>query len=249
VPSESSIPLTSQSRPPKQPRLVFSEETCPQSGVTPIFAFPPNRDTLGGTSYLIVEKNGNLLIDCPAWDENTRSFLDAQGGVRKLAITHRGGMGKVQEIQAEFGCEVVVQEQEAYLLPNVNVTSFRESLSVASLPEGNASEIQIIWTSGHSPGSACVYYSACGGVLFSGRHLIPTAQGDPVPLRTAKTFHWNRQIRHVQKLLEMFNAETLRFICPGAGLGLLRGKLAIDHAYSKLEQLDLAACLRSEPLL
>jgi len=242
VPSESSIPLTSQSRTPKPPRLVFSEEMCPEFGVTPIFAFPPNRETLGGTSYLIVEKDGNLLIDCPAWDENTRSFLDAQGGIRRLVITHRGGIGKAQEIQAAFGCEVIVQEQEAYLLPNVNVTSFRENLSIAP-------EIQVIWTSGHSPGSSCVYYSACGGILFSGRHLIPNAQGDPVPLRTAKTFHWHRQIRHVQKLLEMFNAETLRFICPGASLGVLRGKLAIDHAYSKLEQLDLAACLRSEPLL
>jgi glyoxylase-like metal-dependent hydrolase (beta-lactamase superfamily II) len=219
---------------------VFSEESCP--GAAPIFAFPPNRDTLGGTSYLIVENDGNLMIDCPAWDENTRSFLDSQGGVSKLVITHRGGMGKVREIQEAFGCEVIVQEQEAYLLPNVSVTGFRDSLEITP-------EIQAIWTSGHSPGSACVYYSACGGILFSGRHLIPNSQGDPTPLRTAKTFHWNRQIRHVRKLLDMFNSETLRFICPGASSGLLRGKFAIDDAYSKLSQLDLETCLKTEPLL
>lgn len=212
---------------------------CP--GIVPIFAFPPNRDTLGGTSYLIVEKDGNLVIDCPAWDENTRSFLDAQGGVRKLILTHRGGMGKVREIQAAFGCEVVVQEQEAYLLPNVSVTPFQDRCVITP-------EIQAIWTSGHSPGSACVYYSACGGILFTGRHLIPNSQGDPVPLRTAKTFHWTRQIRQVRKLLELFSPETLRFICPGASSGLLRGKFAIDQAYSKLAQLDLEACLTAEPL-
>jgi glyoxylase-like metal-dependent hydrolase (beta-lactamase superfamily II) len=217
---------------------VFSEETCPQ----PIFAFPPNRETLGGTSYLIVEKDRNLMIDCPAWDENTRSFLAAQGGVSRLVITHRGGMGKVREIQEAFGCEVIVQEQEAYLLPNLTVTAFQESLLIGS-------EVQVIWTSGHSPGSACVYYSACGGILFSGRHLIPNTQGDPVPLRTAKTFHWKRQIRHVQTLLEKFNPETLRFICPGSSLGLLRGKFSIDDAYSKLAQLDLEACLKAEILL
>ncbi|MGG6264689.1 MBL fold metallo-hydrolase [Leptolyngbya sp. AN03gr2] len=237
MPPESSI--TPQSRTPKPPRPVFSEEVCP--GIAPIFAFPPNRDTLGGTSYLIVEKDGNLVIDSPAWDENTRSFLESQGGVRKLIITHRGGMGKVREIQAAFDCEVIVQEQEAYLLPNVKVTSFQESFEINP-------EIRVIWTSGHSPGSACVYYSACGGILFTGRHLIPNNQGDPVPLRTAKTFHWNRQIRHVRKLLEMFNSETLRFICPGASSGLLRGKFAIDNAYSKLAQLDLETCLKAEPL-
>ncbi|BAU15028.1 beta-lactamase-like protein [Leptolyngbya sp. NIES-3755] len=237
MPPESSIPP--QSRTPKPPRPVFSEEVCP--GITPIFAFPPNRDTLGGTSYLIVEKDGNLVIDSPAWDENTRSFLDSQGGVRKLIITHRGGMGKVREFQETFGCEVIVQEQEAYLLPNVKVTAFQDSLEINS-------EIRVIWTSGHSPGSTCVYSSACGGILFTGRHLIPNNQGDPVPLRTAKTFHWNRQIRHVRKLLEMFDPETLRFICPGASSGLLRGKFAIDNAYSKLAQLDLETCLKAEPL-
>lgn len=156
----------------------------------------------------------------------------------------------MREIQAAFGCEVIVQEQEAYLLPNVRVTSFQESFAIpSSYPQGVAPEIQMIWTSGHSPGSSCIYASVCGGILFSGRHLIPNAQGDPVPLRTAKTFHWNRQIRHVQKLLEMFNSETLRFICPGSGIGFLRGKFAIDRAYSKLAQLDLAACLKSQPLL
>ncbi|WP_058995359.1 MBL fold metallo-hydrolase [Leptolyngbya sp. NIES-2104] len=238
MPPESFVP--SQSRTSKPPRLVFSEETCP--GAAPVFAFPPNRDTLGGTSYLIVEKDGNLMIDSPAWDENTRSFLDSQGGVSKLVITHRGGMGKVREIQEAFGCDVIVQEQEAYLLPNVSVTGFQDSLEITP-------NFRVIWTSGHSPGSACVYYSACGGILFSGRHLIPNSQGDPVPLRTAKTFHWTRQIRHVRKLLEMFSPETLQFICPGASSGLLRGKFAIDQAYSKLAQLDLEACLKSEPLL
>ncbi|GAP93992.1 hypothetical protein NIES2104_05010 [Leptolyngbya sp. NIES-2104] len=182
------------------------------------------------------------MIDSPAWDENTRSFLDSQGGVSKLVITHRGGMGKVREIQEAFGCDVIVQEQEAYLLPNVSVTGFQDSLEITP-------NFRVIWTSGHSPGSACVYYSACGGILFSGRHLIPNSQGDPVPLRTAKTFHWTRQIRHVRKLLEMFSPETLQFICPGASSGLLRGKFAIDQAYSKLAQLDLEACLKSEPLL
>ncbi|MBE9012979.1 MBL fold metallo-hydrolase [Pseudanabaenaceae cyanobacterium LEGE 13415] len=224
---------------PKPPRPVFSEEICP--GIAPIFAFPPNRDTLGGTSYLIVEKDGNLLIDCPAWDENTRSFLDSYGGVSKLILTHRGGMGKVREIQQVFSCEVIVQEQEAYLLPNVSVIPFQENYTIAP-------DIQAIWTSGHSPGSACVYYSACGGILFTGRHLIPNNQGDPVPLRTAKTFHWTRQIRHVRKLLEMFSPETLRFICPGASSGLLRGKFSIDQSYSKLEQLDLDLCLKAEPI-
>jgi glyoxylase-like metal-dependent hydrolase (beta-lactamase superfamily II) len=206
-----------------------------------IFAFPPNRDTLGGTAYFIVEKDGNILIDSPAWDIHTEEFLRAQGGVCWFIITHRGGLGKVREIQQAFGCEVVIQEQEAYLLPDVNVTPFQKDLALTT-------ETRVIWTSGHSPGSSCVYHHP-SKVLFTGRHLIPDRAGNPAPLRTAKTFHWHRQIRHVQQLLDEFDAETLQVICPGASTGFLRGKSAINHAYEKLAQLDLEAYRTMQPIL
>ncbi len=96
-----------------------------------------------------------------------------------------------------------------------------------------------MWTSGHSPGSACLYYSPFGGVLFSGRHLLPAPDGKLKPLKTAKTFHWRRQTQNVQSLLTKFSPETLSWICPGANIGFLRGKLAVDQAYQRLSQLDL----------
>jgi hypothetical protein len=76
--------------------------------------------------------------------------------------------------------------------------------------------------------------------------LLPDRQSNPSPLRTAKTFHWKRQIRNVQKLLDRFTPATLQFICPGASMGFLRGKQTIDQAYPKLAQLDLNACLSQQ---
>ncbi|MGV0024170.1 MBL fold metallo-hydrolase [Phormidesmis priestleyi] len=219
----------------KLPRLVFDGYDVPDS----IFAFPPNRDTLGGTAYLIVEPEGNILVDCPAWDETNQQFLQKMG-VRWLVVTHRGGLGKVRQIQQKLGCEVIIQEQEAYLLPNLEVSPFQQECTIASH--------RLIWTAGHSPGASCLYRQS-GGILFTGRHLLPDRTAHPVPLRTAKTFHWPRQIRNVQKLLDQFTPDTLRFICPGASLGFLRGKQTIDDAYTKLAQLDLAACLNTQPLL
>jgi glyoxylase-like metal-dependent hydrolase (beta-lactamase superfamily II) len=232
----------------KPPRAVFPQEIPSGSSLQSdfaqesIFAFPPNRDTLGGTSYFIVRNEGNILIDCPALDQTNQDFLAAHGGVRWLFLTHRGAIGKTAEIQKALGCKVLMQEQEAYLLPGLTVTTFSQEFILDAA-------VKVIWTPGHSPGSSCLYYSTLGGILFSGRHLVPNQKGEAVPLRTAKTFHWPRQINSVQLLLKHFTPEILRYICPGANTGFLRGKRVIDQAYQHLASLDLPALLRMQPLI
>ena len=209
-----------------QPRTVLSESDTPHS--PKILAFPPNRDTLGGTAYLIVGE-ATILVDCPAWDDAMQSFLQEQGGVDWLFLTHRGGIGKVGAIQQAFNCRVVIQEQEAYLLPGVPVTPFEQTFTLTP-------DCEAIWTPGHSPGSSCLYYSGFGGVLFSGRHLLPDPQGHLVPIKTAKTFHWPRQLRSLERLRDRFTPETLHWICPGANTGFLRGQYAVANAYQQLTQ-------------
>jgi hypothetical protein len=78
---------------------------------------------------------------------------------------------------------------------------------------------------------------------------MPSAQGEPVPLRITKTFHWPRQLQSIQHLLKQFTPQTLSFICPGANTGFLRGDRAIAQAYDRLAQLDLAAYAEAKPLL
>jgi glyoxylase-like metal-dependent hydrolase (beta-lactamase superfamily II) len=213
----------------------------PRSVFDTVLAFPPNRETLGGTAYLIFEDTGNILVDCPAWETGNQAFLKERS-VRWLFLTHRGAIAHVREIQQVLGCEVVIQEQEAYLLPGIPVTSFQQELSLSP-------SSQVIWTCGYSPGSSCLYYAKAGGVLFTGRHLLPDQQGKPMPLRISRTFHWRRQIDNVQKLRDRFSPETLQYICPGANTGFLRGERAIDHAYEQLLQIDLKTCLQARPIL
>ncbi len=214
----------------KSPRLILPG----------IFAFTPNRDTLGATSYFIVDKIGNVLLDCPAWNETNQEFIQAQGGVKSLIITHRGSIGKnVMEMQKALDCQVIVQEQEAYLLPEVEVTSFADKVKVGE-------DLELIWTCGHSPGSSCLYAPQQGGILFTGRHLLPKSQTEIVPLRTAKTFHWKRQLNSIKMLCDRFSADTLKYILPGANTGYLRGQGYIDNAYEQLSGLDLEALRSTE---
>ncbi|KYC42501.1 MBL fold metallo-hydrolase [Scytonema hofmannii PCC 7110] len=220
----------------KSPRAIFSNEVPVVESLgsdllpdTTIFAFPPNRDTLGGTAYFIVRNEGNILIDCPAVDTINQNFLHSHRGVSYFFLTHRGAIGKTEEIQRIFNCKILIQEQEAYLLPGLTVTTFGQEFTLDST-------VQMIWTPGHSPGSSCLYYKGKGGVLFSGRHVLPNLQGDPEPLRTAKTFHWWRQIESIKLLLKNFTPETLHYICPGANTGFLRGQRFIDNAYERLRE-------------
>ena len=190
-----------QNQPLRSPKL-------PQAIWNNIFAFPPNRETLGGTAYFIVENEANILIDCPAWDEVNQNYLNSVGGVRWLFLTHRGAIGKAREIQQAFGCEILIQEQEAYLLPGLKVTRFKQ-----------------------------------------GRHILPNQIGELLPLRTAKTFHWFRQLTSIQLLRDRFTPETLNYICPGANTGFLRGKRARASAYEQLARLDLTALRQQKPVL
>lgn len=217
--------MTQSHSAPKTPRQILDN----------LYRFSPNRDTLGGTAYLIVENQGNILIDSPAWTAENQQFIQDHGGISQLVITHRGNIGKALAIQNTIDCPILIQEQVAYLLPEAKVTTFEQIFNLTP-------HLHTIWTPGHSPGSTCVYWSSHGGVLFTGRHLLPNTQGQPIPLRTAKTFHWPRQLKSVEKLIQQFNPDTLNYICPGANTGFLRGKGMIENAYQQLSEIDLAAC-------
>jgi glyoxylase-like metal-dependent hydrolase (beta-lactamase superfamily II) len=212
-----------------------------------IYAFAPNRATLGGTAYFIVEKDqkgdpANLLIDAPAHDPETLNFIKAQGGVKSWVITHRGAIGAAKALQAALTCNLIMQEQETYLLPDVpQIQGFPDQYDLGP-------DLEVLWTPGHSPGSACVYLARHGGVLFTGRHLLPDAQGHLQPLRFSKTFHWPRQLQSVKKLQDRFSAETLAYVCPGANTGFLRGEHIVRDAYHQLAEIDVTA-LRQAPAL
>lgn len=217
----------------KPPRLILEG----------IYAFSPNRATLGGTSYFCVGQDetgqpANLLIDAPANEPTVLDFLHDRGGVRYWVITHRGASGEARALQAALNdTAVVVQEQEAYLLPELaNLVTYRDRYPLPNFGE-------VLWTPGFSPGSACVYLPQQGGILFTGRHLLPDREGQLKPLRFSKTFHWPRQLRQIKQLQTRFTADTLAYVCPAANTGFLRGQSVVKEAYEQL------AAIKPEQLL
>jgi len=192
-----------------------------------VYSFTPNRDTLGGTAYFIVKNTGNILVDCPPWNAETTQFLLEQGGVKTLFITHRNAISnQVAKIQTALNCDIVIQEQEAYLMPEAKVAPFQDTWATE--------DVEAIWTPGFSPGSSCLYYKKEGGCLFTGRHLLPNQAGDFQSLRTAKTFHWGRQLQSITKLIKRFENENLSYLLPAANTGFLRGTGYAKDAQAQL---------------
>jgi glyoxylase-like metal-dependent hydrolase (beta-lactamase superfamily II) len=196
-----------------------------ESAVRPVFddllSFKPNRHTLGGTAYFLAGGSQNWLIDSPQWSTEHCQWIEAHGGLQAIFLTHRGAIGEVSDFAKHFSCPVWIHEQEAYLVHDraVRVETFGQDQEIAP-------GLQAIWTPGHSPGSSCLLWEAHGGVLFSGRHLLPDSKRQPAPLRISKTFHWPRQLASVEKLKSF----TFAAICPGAATGMLRGQRYLEVA-------------------
>lgn len=210
----------------------------PQSILPGIFSLPGHAE--GSLSYLIVEKGGqNILIDSPLWSEELGIWLREQGGVGTLWISHRDAIGPaVGRIQDQFRCGIAIQEQEAYLIPGRSLTPFQDQYFLTP-------EIRALWTPGYSPGSSCLYVEQQGGILFTGRHLLPIAPGQIGPLRRWKTFHWGRQLASVATLRDRLAHKPLAYVCPGANRRYLGELGLIADPWPQLMGLDVEG-LRAE---
>ena len=125
-----------------------------------LWLFAPNRDTQGGSAWWLETPglvDAGLLIDAPALTQANLAFLRGRGPGR-IVLTGRDGHGRTRRWQEALGWPVLVQEQEAYLLPGVKALErFSGSLDLAV-------GLRLLWTPGPTPG-ACV--------LLAGRHDHP----------------------------------------------------------------------------
>ncbi len=223
--------MTQDSRPPRRvlPRL---------------WLFSPSRDTQGGSSWLVEAERCDLLIDCPGLTAANLDFLrervrlrggagDRPGGW--IVLTGREGHGRCRRLQEALGWPVLVQEQEAYLLPGVAplVSFAREH----QLGDGG----RLLWTPGPTPGACVLHLVEQGGMdgLFCGRLLLPVAPGRVAPLRTRRCFHWPRQLASLEKLRGWLPPGSPDWIASAAALGALRGEKLVRGGAELLAGLDL----------
>jgi hypothetical protein len=208
-----------------------------------LWLFAPNRDSQGGSAWCYEAADLDVLVDVPALSAANLAWLRQRSSQRSgwIVLSGRHGHGRIRALQEAIGWPVLVQEQEAYLLPSVAAVT-RFSASHRLTPD-----LALLWTPGPSPG-ACVLHArggAAGDGLFCGRLLVPISPGRLAPLRRTGSFHWPRQLRSLEQLRQWLPAGSPGWIASGAGLGALRGEKLLLEGSARLAELDVEA-LRSQ---
>jgi hypothetical protein len=209
----------------------------PREVLPGLWLFAPNRDSRGGSSWLLETGTGAVLIDVPGFTDANLSFLGARSG--RIVLTGRDGHGRCRRLQERLGWPVLVQEQESYLLPGV------EPLATFSQDHRLSDGQRLLWTPGPSPG-ACVLHAfgaGAGGadLLFCGHLLVPVGPDRLGPLRRRRTFHWPRQLASLERLRAWLPSGSPTWIATGAGLGALQGGKLVSDGARLLLDLDLTA--------
>ncbi|KGG14327.1 hypothetical protein EV11_0270 [Prochlorococcus sp. SS52] len=168
-----------------------------------LWMFPSKNSSQGMAAWWLNCEPEPVLIDCPELTPQVINDLEqlSKASNPKILLTSRDGHNKISDLNKKFGWPVLIQEQEAYLLPGIkNLESFREEAITAA-------GLKLLWTPGTTPGSCVVYAPSPWNVLFCGRLLIPFANAQVGAVRTRNTFHWTNQQNSLVKLIQWLPSE------------------------------------------
>jgi glyoxylase-like metal-dependent hydrolase (beta-lactamase superfamily II)/ferredoxin len=163
-------------------------------------------DSFGASSYLIRRPAGNVLVDSPRAARPLLERLEALGGVRTLFLTHRDDVADHAALRRRFGCERILHEADV-----TAGTRDVERRLAGEAPLALADDLLAIPVPGHTAGSTALLYRE--RFLFSGDHLMGTAEGRLRASRDVCWHSWPRQLRSLARLLE----HRFRWLLPGHG--------------------------------
>jgi len=97
-----------------------------------LWLFPSEKGSSLMSSWFLSLDNALILIDCPkATEEVINDLKELSGGIcPKVVLTNRDAHHDASILNRKLGWPLIVQEQEAYLLPLVdNLITFSEELT------------------------------------------------------------------------------------------------------------------------
>jgi glyoxylase-like metal-dependent hydrolase (beta-lactamase superfamily II)/ferredoxin len=163
-----------------------------------------SEDSFGGSSYLIVRPEGNVLVDSPRFTAPLVKQLESLGGVTWMFLSHIDDVADHQKFRDHFGCGRIMHEGDVHF-------------GVERVIEGNdpvpiADDLTVIPTPGHTAGSQSLLHR--DKFLFTGDHVW--GDHDDHRLHASRRYNWHswaEQRRSIERLLK----HDFEWILPGHG--------------------------------
>ncbi|MBI2820325.1 MAG: MBL fold metallo-hydrolase [Acidobacteria bacterium] len=187
------------------------------------FASP---DSFGASSYLILRKDGNVLVDSPRYAARLVRRIEELGGVRWMFLSHVDDIADHAKFRQYFGCQRIIHEREV-----CSATAGMEWKLAGDAPQSLGPDLMAIPTPGHTRGHTVLLYR--DQYLFTGDHLW----WSPVRKQLAASraycwYSWPKQVESMERLLEY----RFEWVLPGHGH---------RHYFPSVQMHDsLAACVQ-----
>jgi glyoxylase-like metal-dependent hydrolase (beta-lactamase superfamily II)/ferredoxin len=158
----------------------------------------------GGSSYLILRPEGNLLVDSPRFSEPLVKRIAAMGGLRWMFLTHQDDVADHRKFRERFGCERIMHADDAGFEVERRIDG-REAVRLDG-------DLTIIPTPGHTAGHLALLHR--DKFLFTGDHLWWDPEAGRLHASRRYCWHsWSEQRRSMEKLLGW----SFEWILPGHG--------------------------------
>jgi glyoxylase-like metal-dependent hydrolase (beta-lactamase superfamily II)/ferredoxin len=168
------------------------------------FASP---DSFGASSYLIVRREGNVLVDSPRFAARLVKRMEELGGVRWMFLSHVDDIADHAKFQRHFGCERIIHEHEVR-----SATADMEWKLTGEAPQMLAPDLLAIPTPGHTRGHTVLLYN--DRFVFTGDHLWWSPVRKQLSAsRSYCWYSWAKQVESMERLLEY----RFEWVLPGHG--------------------------------
>ena len=168
------------------------------------FASP---DSFGASSYLIVRKEGNVLVDSPRYAARLVRRIEELGGVRWMFLSHVDDIADHAKFRQYFGCQRIIHEREVCA-----ATAGMEWKLAGDAPQSLGPDLMAIPTPGHTHGHTVLLYR--NQYLFTGDHLWWSPVRNQLSAsRSYCWYSWPKQVESMERLLEY----RFEWILPGHG--------------------------------
>lgn len=157
-------------------------------------------DSYGGKSYFVKHEGGNWMIDSPKFTRHLVEWIESQGGLSYIFLTHRDDVAQSGEYAKQFNAKRIIHREDLDAEPESEIVI--EGIEARTFD----SDFIVIPQPGHTKGHCMLLYK--NKFLFSGDVLTADEEGN---LTTGKYcwYSWNVQNESLRRLAEYKFSVTL----------------------------------------